>query len=353
MNTNKVTQEFFGFLPDGTEATLFTLESPSGFRVAITNFGGTIVSLWAPDWHGNFSDVVLGYEDVAGYLAGKSFFGGIIGRFGNRIAHGRFAIDGTSYSLPVNNGSHHLHGGPRGFHTWLWRALPASDGALTLSRTSPDGEEGYPGNLRVEVTYALMGDDSLRIDYRAKTDKPTIINLTNHAYFNLAGHNSGSILDHELIIPADAYTPTDRGLIPTGELRPVAGTPFDFRAPHKIGERIETDAEPLRAGGGYDHNFVLARKQPTGLELAARLADPDSGRVLEVLTTEPAIQFYSGNFLDGSEVGKGGHAYTHRTGLCLETQHYPNSPNQAAFPSTVLRPDEAYQSTTVYRFSAR
>jgi len=343
----------FGYLPDGAKASLFTLHSPGGLRLTITDFGGAIVSLWAPDRHGTGADVVLGYDNVAGYVAGRSFFGGIIGRYGNRIARGRFSMDGVEHSLAVNNGPNALHGGPRGFHTWLWEAWQISDTAVRFHRDSVHGEEGYPGNLRVEVTYSLVEGNALRIDYAAETDRPTVINLTNHSYFNLGGHDSGSILDHELVLAADHFTPTDTGLIPTGELRPVAGTAFDFRQPHRIGERIGADDEQLRAGGGYDHNFVLAGQKKDGLNFAARFSDAGSGRILEVFTTEPAIQFYSGNFLDGTEIGKGGHPYGYRTGICLETQHFPDSPNHPSFPSTILRPGERYISTTVYQFSAR
>ena len=341
----------FGTMPDGTPIHLYTLALPGGFRAAITDFGGAIVSLWTPDRNGALADVVLGYETLDAYLAGRSFFGGIIGRFGNRIARGRFRLDGVEHQLPLNDGANHLHGGSGGFDRVPWQAQPGAGASLTLTRTSSDGEEGYPGNLRVAVTYALDGADTLRIEYRAETDRATPVNLTNHAYFNLAGHDGGSILDHELMIPADRMTPVDAGLIPTGELRPVAGTPFEFRAPRRVGDRIGEDEEQIQRGHGYDHNFVLARSGAS-LELAARVRDPRSGRVLEILTTEPAIQFYSGNFLTGADVGKGGTAYTHRTGFCLETQHFPDSPNQPTFPPTILRPGEVYRSTTTYRFTA-
>lgn len=346
-----ITTQPFGRMRDGAEASLFTLQGSGPLRVAITDFGGAIVSLWVPDRGGELADVVLGYDSLAGYRAGKSFFGGIIGRFGNRIRDGRFTLDGIEYSLPRNNGPHHLHGGPNGFDRLLWKATTSEGPALTLRRTSPDGEEGYPGNLRVEVTYSLGGADTLRIEYRAETDKPTPVNLTNHAYFNLAGHDSGSILDHELMLPASRTTVVDAGLIPTGEIADVAGTPFDFREPRRVGDRIEAADEQLQFGPGYDHNFILDRDGDR-LALAARIRDPRSGRVMEVLTTEPAIQFYAGNFLDGSEIGKGGHAYQRRTGFCLETQHFPDSPNQPSFPSTILRPGEVYRSTTLYRFTA-
>ncbi len=340
-------------MPDGTRASLFTMERGGGLRVAITDFGGAIVSLLARDRDGSPEDVVLGYESVEGYLVGRCFFGGIIGRFGNRITRGRFEVDGVEHSLLLNNGAHHLHGGPDGFDRALWRAEIGDGSTLRMTRTSPDGEQGYPGNLRVEVTYSLIGTDTLSIHYRAETDRATPVNLTNHAYFNLAGHHAPEIGAQELTLMASRFTPVDASLIPTGELRSVAGTPFDFREARKIGERIDADEEQLRFAGGYDHNFVLDRDNPEGLELAARVVDPRSGRCLEVFTTEPAIQFYSGNFLDGVPTGKQGVVYPYRTGYCLETQHFPDSPNQPAFPSTILRPGAVYESTTYYRFSAR
>jgi aldose 1-epimerase len=343
----------FGSLPDGAEARLYTLGTESGFHVSITNFGGAIQSLTAPDRAGVYADIVLGYESLEGYLTGKSFFGGIVGRFGNRIANGRFILDGKQFSLPLNNGRNHLHGGPMGFDRVFWEANPLNtpEGpALKLTRTSPDGEEGYPGNLRVEVTYTVVGSDSLSIHYRAETDRPTPVNLTNHAYFNLAGHDSGDILRHELTLFADRFTPVDPTLIPTGELRETRGTAFDFRE-LPVGQRIDDDDEQLRFAGGYDHNFVLTRDASAGLARAARVFEPVSGRTLEIFTTEPGIQFYSGNFLSGSDVGNGGATYGYRTGFCLETQHFPDSPNQPRFPNTILRPGEIYESTTVLRFS--
>lgn len=349
--TGTIKAEHFGRMPDGSAIQLYTLSQPGGLRVAITDFGGAITSLWAPDRNGALADVVLGYETLAGYLAGKSFFGGIIGRYGNRIAHGRFTLDGVEHSLPLNNGANHLHGGPNGFDRVAWQAAAGPGASLKLTRTSADGEEGYPGNLRVAVTYTLDGADTLRIDYCAETDRATPVNLTNHAYFNLAGHDGGDILGHELTVHAQHMTPVDAGLIPTGELRPVAGTPFDFREARRVGERVDADDEQIRLGPGYDHNFVLARSS-AGLQLAARIHEPRSGRVMEILTTEPAIQFYSGNFLSGADIGKGGAAYHRRTGFCLETQHFPDSPNQPAFPNTILRPGERYESTTTLRFTA-
>lgn len=345
----------FGRLPDGSEASLFTLGSDDGLRAAITDFGGAIVSLFTPDRRGEMADVVLGYDSVSGYLAGKSFFGGIVGRCGNRIARGRFEIDGVEFSLPINDGPNHLHGGPEGFDRVPWNAeiVTQDDGpALRLSRISPDGEQGYPGRLRVEVVYSLFGNDAFRIVYRAEAGAPTIVNLTNHSYFNLAGHDAGSILDHEITIAADRFTPVDETLIPTGELRPVVGTAFDFRETRRIGESIGEDDRQLRFAGGYDHNFVLNHPGGPDLALAAKVREPGSGRALEVLTTEPGLQFYSGNFLDETEVGKGGRAYAHRTGFCLETQHFPDSPNHPDFPPVILRPGRIYESTTIYRFTA-
>ncbi len=351
----KLLCQTFGRLPDGSDAMLYVLEGKDGLRVAITDFGAAVVSLHAPDRDGRLADVVLGYDVATGYLAGKSYFGATIGRFGNRIAAGRFTLDGVEHHLPVNNGANHLHGGPRGFDRVRWDAEWAGSPeapALRLTRTSPDGEEGYPGSVRVEVLYSLPAPDTLRIDYRAETDRATPLNLTNHSYFNLAGHDAGSILDHELTFAASRFTPVDAGLIPTGELRDVAGTPFDFREERRIGARVDADEEQIGRGPGYDHNFVLDRTAGADLALAARVREPRSGRVLEVRTCEPGVQFYSGNFLDRTEVGKGGAAYAHRTGFCLETQHFPDSPNQPSFPNTILRPGEVYRSATKYRFDA-
>jgi len=353
----------FGRTPDGRAATLFTLENTRGARAEITDFGGTLVRLVVPDRQGRLADVLLGCDSAEAYAAHTAYLGALIGRCGNRIAHGKFSLDGQAYTLVTNNApggiSCHLHGGTRGFDKVLWRAEPfeSADGpALRLSYHSADGEEGYPGNLDVTVVYTLAADHALRIDYTATTDRATPVNLTNHAYFNLAGENSGDVLGHVLALAASRYTPVNAGLIPTGELAPVAGTPFDFRAPHTIGERIALPNEQLRFGAGYDHNFVLdkpAAAATTQPSLAATVLEPKSGRVLEVLTTEPGVQFYSGNFLDGSFVGKNGFRYARRTGFCLETQHFPDSPNQPAFPSIILRPDTTLRSTTVFRFSVR
>jgi len=343
----------FGKTADGQQVDLYTLSNDRGMEAAITNYGGIVVSLKAPAHDGSFADVVLGFDSLDGYLKEHPYFGAIIGRYGNRIAKGRFKLNGVEYKLATNNGENHLHGGIKGFDKVVWAARDVSTpqaAALELKYTSKDGEEGYPGNLDVTVIYTLTEDNELKIDYSATTDKDTVVNLTNHSYFNLAGEGNGDILGHEMMINAAAFTPVDAGLIPTGEIKKVEGTPFDFRKPAAIGARINADDPQIRYGKGYDHNFVLDRKGG-GLELAARVVERKSGRILEVLTTEPGIQFYSGNFLDGSVKGKGGKAYQHRYGFCLETQHFPDSPNKPNFPSTVLKPGGKYQTTTVYRFS--
>jgi aldose 1-epimerase len=318
-------------------------------------FGGIVVSLKVPDKNGKLDDVVLGFDSPGDYVKNHDYFGALIGRYGNRIAKGKFALDGKDYVLATNNGPNHLHGGKFGFDQRVWEADEAESEpgrALVLKYVSKDGEEGYPGTLSVKVRYAVTDSNELKIEYSAITDKPTIVNLTQHSYFNLAGQGSGDILGHELTIVADRFTPVDSTLIPTGELRPVEGTPMDFRVPVAIGARINQKDQQLIFGGGYDHNWVLTRKDST-LSLAASLHDPTSGRVMDVWTTEPGLQFYSGNFLNGSAVGKGGKTYNYRNGLCLETQHFPDSPNKPQFPSTVLRPGENYMTTTLYRFLAR
>jgi len=347
----RVERKPFGKTPAGESVELFTFTRAGAPTVAITNLGGHIVSILAPDRAGRAVDVTLGYRDFAGYLGDTSYFGSIVGRYANRIAKGRFTLDGKTYSLATNNGPNSLHGGPTGFQKRVWtpKVVSGKDGdALELTYVSKDGEEGYPGTLTAKVVYSLREDGGLAIDYSATTDAPTVVNLTNHAYFNLAGEGEGTILGHEMQIEADAYTPVDATLIPTGERRPVEGTPLDFRKPVAIGARIDAADEQLKAGGGYDHNYVL-RGTMGELRLAARVVEPKSGRVLEMLTTEPGVQFYSGNFLDGKVVGKSGKPYGRRSAFCLEAQHFPDSPNQPGFPPVVLRPGQTYRQTTVYR----
>ncbi|MBS1866073.1 MAG: galactose mutarotase [Acidobacteria bacterium] len=346
----------FGTTPDGKTADLYTLTNKNGMQVAITNYGGAIVSIIVPDKNGKLGDVVLGYDTLDGYVTDKNYFGALIGRYGNRIGNAQFKIDGITYTLAKNNGKNSLHGGIKGFNKALWDAKDISrngEPALELKYTSKDGEEGFPGNLSVTVVYTLTNKNELKIDYSATTDKKTVVNLTNHSYFNLSGPGSGDILKSVLRVNADKFTPVDSDLIPTGELKSVAGTPFDFREPTEIGARIDSDDEQLKLGKGYDHNFVLNKEKPAGLSLAARVEDPASGRVLEVWTTEPGVQFYTANFLDGSVHGKGGIAYGKRTAFCLETQHFPDSPNKPSFPSVLLSPGQKYHTTTVYKFATK
>ncbi len=338
---------------DGQTVALFTLTNDSGAKVGIIEYGGIVVSLEVPDRDGNVGDVVLGYDTLDAYVADTPYFGAITGRYANRIAKGRFEIDGTAYELPVNNEPNSLHGGIKGFDKVIWKGTPTASGdGVEMVYVSADGEEGYPGELSSKVTYTWTDDNELQIDYEATTDKPTVINLTNHSYFNLKDGGASPILDHEMMINAGMYTPVDATSIPTGEIASLDGTPLDFRTATAIGARIGDDHEQIGFGAGYDHNYVLNRDDDA-LSLAATVYDPHSGRAMDVLTEEPGVQFYSGNFLDGHHVGKGGVAYQHRSGLCLETQHYPDSPNQPDFPSTVLRPDETYSTSTVYRFYAR
>jgi aldose 1-epimerase len=349
-STAGVERRPFGRTEAGTPVELFVLTNAGGMQVEVIGFGATITALRVPDRDGRMADVVLGYDRLEGYDRRHPYFGSLVGRYANRIAGGTFTLDGRAYTLAKNNGPNHLHGGLVGFDQIVWDAEPLAGAVgVRFTRTSPDGEEGYPGNLAVRVTYTLSDASELSVDYEATTDKPTPVNLTQHSYFNLAGHDSGPILDHELVIHADRYTPVDEGLIPTGELAPVEGTPFDFRTATAVGARIDQPHEQLQRGAGYDHNFVL-RRTGDGLQPAARLVERRSGRVLDVATTEPGLQFYAGNFLDGSDRGKGGVAYARRSGLCLETQHFPDSPNQPSFPSTILRPGETYRSRTVFRF---
>ena len=345
----KISTEQFGVMPDGANVELFSLSNGHGMAVRIINYGGIIAQLHVPDRHGEMADVVLGHDTLEGYLNRSRYFGALIGRYANRIARGRFTLDGVEQHLTINNGHNHLHGGVRGFDKVLWQANEVEDG-LQLTYFSKDGEENYPGNLEAQVTYSLMETNELRIDYRAHTDRETIVNLTNHSYFNLAGN--GTILGHELTIDADAFTPVDATLIPTGEIRAVAGTPMDFTSARPVGSRINDQFDQLQmAGGGYDHNFVL-RTASGSLRHIATVREPMSGRVMQIATTEPGLQFYSGNFLDGSIVGKYGIAYAKHSGCCLETQHFPDSPNHPNFPATVLRPGEEYRHTTIFQFSA-
>jgi aldose 1-epimerase len=347
-----VSKAVFGKTPDGQDVDVFTLTNAQGIEARIITYGGILISLRVPDRAGKLDDIVLGYNDLGGYLKSTPYFGAIIGRYGNRIAKGRFTLDGKSYTLATNDGPNHLHGGIKGFDKVVWKgeSSKSPDGVtVTFSHDSPDGDEGYPGTLKTQVTYSLNNSNELAIEYQATTDKPTIVNLTHHSYFNLAGEGKRDILDHQIMINADRYTPIDATSIPLGDLAEVEGTPFDFRKPQPIGSRINQDNSQLKNGKGYDHNFVLNR-QNDGLALAARVVEPASGRTLEVSTTEPGIQFYSGNFLDGSITGKSGQPYKERFGFCLEPQHFPDSPNHAAFPSTILKPGTEYRSRTVFAF---
>ena len=351
-----VTEAPFGNLPDGTPIEIYTLKNGNGMEVRICTYGGIVVSLTAPDRNGQFADVVLGYDNLDGYVTNSPYFGALVGRYGNRIAKGKFTLDGKTYTLATNNNENHLHGGLKGFDKVVWKAREVKSAlgpAVEFSYVSKDGEEGYPGTLTVKVVYALTADNGLRLDFTATTDKATVLNLTQHSYFNLAGQGNGDILGHEVVIKADAFTPVDSTLIPTGEIRPVKGTPFDFTKPHAIGERINQPDEQLKFGGGYDHNWVLNKGLDKRFSLVATATEPKSGRVLEVWTTEPGLQFYSGNFLDGTITGKDGKVYKHRYGFCMEPQHYPDSPNHPMFPSVVLRPGETYTHTMMFKFTAK
>ncbi len=350
-----VAVESFGKTPEGQQVRLYTLTNAHGLKARIMTYGAIVVSLEVPDKSGKMGDIVLGYDNLDSYVKNSPYFGAIVGRYGNRIGKGRFTLDGVTYDkLAINNGENHLHGGIKGFDKVVWTDEPVRRSnavGVKLAYLSKDGEEGYPGNLQATVTYTLTNDNELRIDYLATTDKPTPVNLTHHGYWNLTGGRR-DILDHVLTLNADQCTPVDKGLIPTGDLLPVKGTVMDFTKATPIGARIESDFEQLKFGGGYDHNWVL-NKGGKDMTLAARVYEPTSGRVMEVYTKEPGIQFYSGNFLDGTITGKGGTVYQHRWGLCLETQHYPDSPNKPSFPSTILRPGQKYETTTVYRFSTK
>ncbi len=354
-DTRMIEKSSFGRLADGTEIARYTLKNRSGMQVTISEYGAAVTSLLVPDRSGTFADVVAGYDSLSGYVNDKSYFGAIVGRYGNRIGKGRFTLDGKTYQLTINNGENHLHGGMHGFNKVVWSAETTqadSSQSVRLTYVSRDGEEGYPGNVTLHVTYTLDDNNELVVDYEGTTDQPTILNPTHHSYFNLTGSFANTILDHQLMIDADYYTPVDTGLIPTGELARVDRTPMDFRTPTRIGARIQEPFEQLVRGKGYDHNWVL-RNYTGRVRSVAEVYEPTSGRLLTVLTDQPGLQFYSGNFLDGSARGKNGIAYAYRTGLCLEAQHYPDSPNKPQFPPVVLRPGEHYRQTTMYRFATK
>ncbi|GAA1010561.1 aldose 1-epimerase [Streptomyces sp. F-3] len=351
----KPVKELFGRLPDGTQVHRWSLAN-GGTRMKVLSYGGIVQSLEIPDRHGRYANVSLGLDTLDAYVESSPYFGALIGRYGNRIGKGRFTLDGTTYQLSVNDGDNSLHGGAQGFDKHVWDVEPFAEGpdvGLRLYRTSPDGEMGYPGTLRVKVTYTLTRHGEWRIDYEATTDRPTVVNLTSHVYWNLAGEGSGTVEDHELMIAASRYTPTDPGLIPTGELARVAGTPFDFRRAKPIGQDLRAGHPQQVQAKGYDHNWVLDKGVTTRPEPIATLRDPRSGRTLKIATDQPGLQFYSGNFLDGTLTGTGGRTYRQGDALCLETQHFPDSPNHAHFPSTVLRPGRTYRTTTIHSFGVR
>jgi aldose 1-epimerase len=348
-----IEEQPFGTTKEGKKITLYTLTNSHHMEVRAMNYGAIIVSLRVPDRKGQVADVVLGHDTLEGYFDNSPHLGGLVGRYANRIANGSFSLDGVKYSLPKNNGPNTLHGGIKGFDQAVWQGTPLKGQAgVAFSYLSPDGEEGFPGNLKVKVSYSLTEANELVITYEATTDKPTVLNLSQHSYFNLAGEGAGDILNHEAMINADRFTPVDSTMIPTGELRPVKGTPLDFRTQTKVGARIDDNYEQLVLGKGYDHNFVINRKAE-GLVLAARAYEPVSGRVMEISTDQPGVQFYTGNFLDGTVTGKQGHVYKQRYGLCFETQHFPDSPNHREFPSAVLRPGQTFHSRTILKFSAK
>lgn len=352
---DSITRKPFGKAPSGQAVSLYTLTNKHGAQVKITNYGGIVTSITVPDRRGHLGDVVLGFDNIEGYVKHSPYFGALIGRYGNRIAKGRFKLDGKTYKLAVNNGPNSLHGGKVGFDKKVWTATPmhmANGVGLGLGLVSANGEEGYPGKLTVKVVYTWTDDDTLRINYTATTNKDTVLNLTNHSYFNLNGQGNGTILGQRMMINANRYTPIDKTSIPLGPLASVFGTPFDFRRPTAIGARINSNNTQIKNGAGYDHNFVL-NHPPHALGLAARAVSPESGRVLTVSTTEPGVQFYTGNFLDGTFSGKGGKVYKKRYAFCLECQHFPDSPNHPAFPTTELRPGQTYRQTTEYHFSTR
>jgi aldose 1-epimerase len=349
-----ISKKLFGTAPEGA-VDLYTLSNANQMSVEILTFGGIIKAIYCPDKNGKIENVILGFNTLKPYLETHPYFGAIVGRYGNRIANGKFNIDGTEYNLATNNSPNHLHGGLKGFDKVIWQAREFKDNekiGLELSYLSKDMEEGYPGNLNVKVTYSLNNQNELSIDYEAVTDKKTICNLTNHSYFNLAGEGKGNILNHQLVIHADSITPVNEHLIPTGEPMAVQGTPFDFRSGKKMGEEIDSNNEQIKYGGGFDHNFIL-KGNSESLPIIAKVSEPESGREMEILTTEPGVQFYTGNFLDGTLIGSGNQPYQKRAGFCLETQHYPDSPNQPNFPSTILEVGETYKTTTVYRFKVK
>jgi len=346
-----VTTQSFGSF-DGKDVSLYTLTNKKGDVLKLSNYGAVIVEIIVPDRNGKKENVTLGYDNLDGYVNGDPYFGKVVGQYANRIAKGKFTLDSVDYTLAINNPPNALHGGPTGWHSRVWDAqvLKNTDfPAIRFTYNKPDMEEGFPGNVVAEVVYTWTDNDEIIVDYKVTTDKKTVVNITNHAYFNLHGAGVGDILDHEAVIKASSFTPVDSTLIPTGEIRPVEGTPFDFRTPHLIGERIGEDYDQLKLGGGYDHNFVLDNAE----EVDATVYDPSTGRVLEVLTDQPGVQLYTGNFLNGTQTGHGGKIYNYRSGFCLETQHFPDSPNQPAFPSVILMPEEPFLSSTTFRFSVR
>jgi aldose 1-epimerase len=351
-----IEKKSFGKLTDGAEVTLYTLKNAKGMEAKIIDYGATVVSLTAPDKKGVFADVVLGYDNVEGYAKGGTYFGAIVGRYGNRIGKGKLTVDGKEFQLACNNGANHLHGGPTGFNKRMWSvdgtSMTKEGPAITLTYVSKDGEENYPGTVKLTVVYTLTNDNALSIVYTGTTDKTTVLNPTNHSYFNLSGDMNASILDHELMIAADTFTPVDAGLITTGKFVGVAGTPMDFRTAKIIGKDIEANFEQLKFGGGYDHNWVIA-KYDGKVKLIATVYEPKNGRLMETFSTEPGVQFYCGNFLDGTVPGKKSIKYPKRSGLCLEAQHFPDSPNKPEFPTTLLKPGERYHQTTIYKFSTK
>ena len=353
MQKTTITPKDFEGIVAGDSVKLYILSNKNGMEAAFTNFGQRLVSLYVPDKNGNFEDVVLGYATLEEFVNGpKSYFGSVIGRYGNRIANGSFSINDNTYTLVKNNGDNHLHGGDKGYESVVWKVDSSTSNSIVFSRLSPDMEEGYPGNLMVRVSYTLTDNNELKINYKAETDEATVVNLTHHSFFNLKGEGEGDINDHVLMINADAYTPVDSGLIPTGKIENVKGTPFDFTTPKSIGTHLNADFEQLKIGNGYDHNFVLndAPKNNDGLVLCAKITEPKSGRTMEVFTDEPGVQFYGGNFMTGETIGKKGKPYLFRGSFCLETQHFPNSPNQLDFPSTLLKPGQVYTSNCTYKF---